>query len=193
MRECFPFLSPDGRQIATISWDFAIQLWDMDEGRANRQNIHGRFDNSDVIAVELLPSGRVLVSQNMSGVVQLWDAASGALLKTIERDGVETITLSPDEQLLASGSGDGGIDTWEMDSTTLGEHVRSFRGHKGLVGVLTFSVDGRLMASYSRGECIILWSVSTGALLQRFGVDYDRNVEHMAFSSLGPYLEVKGF
>jgi len=60
--------------------------------------------------------------------------------------------------MLASGSLDNTVNLWEPRS---GKLFRTLEEHTGEVDVLSFSPDGRLLASKSRDHTIRLWSCET--------------------------------
>jgi WD40 repeat protein len=90
--------------------------------------------------------------------VRLWRVATGAEVGCFQRhtDSVNTVTFSPDDKLLASGSYDGMIILWNMPS---GKTARSFKGHKTSVTCLAFAPDGKTLASAGLDGAVRLWSV----------------------------------
>jgi WD40 repeat protein/transcriptional regulator with XRE-family HTH domain len=73
---------------------------------------------------------------------------------------VTMVVFSPDGKLLASGSVDGTIILWNVESgQPVGEPLRK---HTGVVSGLAFSPDGKLLASSSQDGTIILWDVKSG-------------------------------
>jgi WD40 repeat protein/transcriptional regulator with XRE-family HTH domain len=75
---------------------------------------------------------------------------------------VQALAFSPDEQALATGSWDGTIKLWNLESGALlwlGQHT-------GSIHRLVFTPDGRTLASGGDDATIRLWDVSTGEHLK---------------------------
>ena len=71
--------SPDGRLLASGSWDGMVKLWEVASGRLLWSGRH----TSHVNGVAFTPDGLTLASAGNDPMVQIWDAASGALLGTL--------------------------------------------------------------------------------------------------------------
>lgn len=78
---------------------------------------------------------------------------------------VNAIAVSPDGKTLLSGSLDGSVCLWDIQS---GKEIRRFVGHTETVQTVVFSPDGRTAATGSGDTTVRLWDVSTGQELRRF-------------------------
>jgi WD40 repeat protein len=102
-------------------------------------------------------------------------------------DTVVALAFSPDGRLLATGSRDGSVRSWEAAT---GKPVAKLEGHEDrlLEGVtaLAFSPDGRLLASASDDKSARLWEVSTGKAIA--ALRHESFVSNLAFSPDGRLL-----
>jgi WD40 repeat protein len=72
--------SPDGKRLATASYDRTIKLSDAQTAKEQRTlGGHG----GQVIRVAFRPDGKCLASASTDGTVRLWDVERGTLLHTI--------------------------------------------------------------------------------------------------------------
>jgi len=66
--------SPDGKTVASGSWDNTVRLWDAATGE-ERQKLEGH--DREVSAVAFSPDGKTVASGSYDKTVRLWDAATG--------------------------------------------------------------------------------------------------------------------
>lgn len=71
--------------------------------------------------------------------------------------GVNSVAISPDAKILASGGNDQMIRLWDIHT---GEAITILRGHSSAVKSVAFSPDGTILASGSDDQTIKLWNVS---------------------------------
>jgi serine/threonine protein kinase len=103
-------------------------------------------------------------------------------------DVVKSIALSPDGQILASGSFDKTIKLWALRT---GELLHTLTGHTNRITCIAISPDGQTLASSSFDKSIKLWSLDTGELLHTLIGRPDR-VRYIAFSPNGQTLISSG-
>ena len=89
------------------------------------------------------PDGRsIATGGGADNSVRLWDAASGALIRTLRGHSavVASVAFSPDGGRLASASSDETIKLWDAET---GREVRTLRGHSKGINRLAYSPDGQ--------------------------------------------------
>ncbi|MBC6473611.1 MAG: hypothetical protein GDA48_12975 [Hormoscilla sp. GM102CHS1] len=94
---------------------------------------------------------------------------------------VYSVAISPDGQLLASGSYDKTIKIWNLGS---GRLLRTLTGHSDWVKSVAISPDGQLLASGSWDDTIKIWNLGSGRLLRTLTGHSDW-VRSVAFSPDG--------
>ena len=78
---------------------------------------------------------------------------------------VACLAFSPDGQRLLSGSEDGALILWDVQS---GEIVQRLEGHQGFVAACAFLPGDRVVSGGAGGE-VFVWDVPTGKPLRKLG------------------------
>ncbi len=163
--------SPDGSKIASASDDYSVQVWNVTSGTLL---FTYRSHVAHVTAVAWSPDGQHLASGSADRTVQVWNTHSGRALTTFDThtDRVNTLAWSPDGRRIASGATDKKVQVWEpwkehktsflsyLLSSSRGQFT--YTGHGARVGNISWSPDGRRIASVSNDKTVQVWDSLTG-------------------------------
>ena len=148
--------SPDG-QIIAIGCDNWIILWSLSKQDETRIIVPSP-PLKDLTAVTFSPDGQTLASSN-NNTIQLRQLSTTKLLRIIsvysdQINRVQSIAISPDGHILASGGSDKTIKLWNLET---GELLCTLNAHSRGVNSVVFSPDGQTLASGSDDKTIKLW------------------------------------
>lgn len=111
------------------------------------------------------------------------DAQSGSVSDTLQ-----TIAISPDGKLLASGSSNKTVSVWDFETGAL---LHTLKGHTEAVNSVGFSANSKLLVSGADDELAKVWDVATGENLNTLTGHLHR-VMAVEFSADGTYLATGG-
>jgi WD40 repeat protein/murein DD-endopeptidase MepM/ murein hydrolase activator NlpD len=155
-RVVYATFSPDGKTLATSSWDKTIRLWNPTTG-SSKEVLRGHSHIVD--RVYFSEDLRYLVSYAEDFSARIWDLSTGTAVARLSghKDNLTHVALTKDASLILT--------------TSLDKTARLYRGPSGellavlshdtevLYGVLTS--DGRYAATATRSGALTLWDLST--------------------------------
>ncbi len=152
-------VAPDGKTLATGSYDQKIKLWNAETGKEIK-TLSGH--NGAVFGLAFRPDGKILASASADRTVKLWDVAAGERRDTLSQPLKEqfTVAFSPDGKRLFAGGADNRIRAWQISETaaeTTNPILRSRFAHEGAILRLAFSPDGKTLASAADDRTVKLW------------------------------------
>jgi WD40 repeat protein len=154
--------SPDGKILASGSYDRTIRLWNV----GTHSQIGKLTGNArEVYSVAFSHDGRTLASGGDDETVRLWDVRThrqlGRPMKGHDGE-INSVAFSPDGTTVASGGENGTVRLWDVRTH---RQLGALTGHVGLVWSVAFSPDGQTLASGGKDGTVRLWDVATQQLV----------------------------
>jgi DNA-binding beta-propeller fold protein YncE len=154
--------SPDGKQLASASFDHSVRLWDV-QSHATIKEYHHHSDF--IYAVAFHPNGKQLVSASKDRTVQLFDVQSGKSAFTFSgmNEDVMAVAFHPDGKSVISSGFETAIYWWNAQT---GEKIKTQGGHGVAVHELAFSKDGKLAVSAGADRTVRVWDGTAGTAVK---------------------------
>lgn len=155
-------ISPDGKQIATGSYETAIKRWDIESGR-ELKSMTGHSDY--VISIAYSPDGKSLVSGSANREIMIWDTELGDTTKVLRghTGWVHSVSFSHDGKRIVSASSDGTVRVWDV---VTGKETLILDGHANSVQSAFWSPDDKCIVSASSDNTVRIWDVEEGVTLK---------------------------
>jgi WD40 repeat protein len=166
--------SPDNLTLFTAGPDGLVRSWSADTGLAC-ETLRGHA--GAVLALAMAPDGSIL-SASADRSVKIWDtSAAWKLLRTLGSDAdssfvgrVSALAFSPDNAILVTGGGipsrSGELKLWAISTGSLLREISD--AHSDTIYGLSFSGDGKLLASCAADKFVKVFSMPEGKLIRPF-------------------------
>lgn len=151
--------SPDGRYLATASFDNRVKLWDAQTG----QELSTFDDHSRVVnGLAFSPDSRLLASGGSDGFIIVRDLETGERMAVINgNDGaVNSVAFGPDGVRLAAANANATVRVWDTQAR---RGIFNLRGHDAPVQDVAFNASGSQLASAGEDGRIIIWNMENGS------------------------------
>ena len=110
--------------------------------------------------VAFSPDGRRIAAAYNSGLVLLWELATGTVSRSYQghTGPAHNVAFSPDGSRIASAGADGTVRLWETETR---RELATYRGHGGTVTHVQFAADGTRLASTGYDRTVKFWELAS--------------------------------
>lgn len=132
-----------------------VDLWNPIEARELRK-LHAAYPT----ATQFSQNGSFLASLNFTGVITLWNTATGLKVQTLDTQitRLTAVALSHDTSQVACGSVDGSVTLWNSKTSQI---ISQLKSHAEWITALALSPDGSLVAFASMNGTLGFWDPVT--------------------------------
>ena len=180
--------SPDDARISYLESGGKLHMCEIASGA--ELFVFQQENGATLSTVRFSVDGRHLLTGDSWGAVQLWDATSGKLVRSVRahRFGVNRFDFSPDGSLYASLSTDGSAQVWDARTQT---RIGALLQQRSTSGRGTFSADNSRITTPSASGNAQVYDVASGlALTEEYPHDGEL-VGNVHFSMNGRYISTQ--
>jgi WD40 repeat protein len=158
--------SPDGRWLATASWEGIARLWDLSAPDPAAASLLLFGHQYWISAMAFSPDSHWLVTAGVDDTARLWDLhapdpSTARFVLRNHQDWIIAAAFSPDNRWLVTASADRTARLWDLSAPDPSAAPLVLGGHGDWINTAAFSPDGRWLVTGSRDGSARLWDVST--------------------------------
>ncbi|MEW6127388.1 MAG: WD40 repeat domain-containing protein [Acidobacteriota bacterium] len=178
--------SPDSKQIAEGDANGTLWVWDVANGRKlYSQGVH--TDRLEILAWS--PDGKYIATGGWDGLIRVVDAATGQMLMEFkDKSYLNSVAWTADSKYLAAGGLGNMVHIIDVAKAT---EVFKLEGHKNSIRMVSWSPDGKWIASLAQDDTVRIWDAVTGKAVQV--LDNGGYNQNMMWSPDGKYLASGGW
>ena len=178
--------SPDSRELAAADGK-TVRIWNVDSGQVKVLSGHAQ----DVSQIAWSPDGKRIYSiATAEKAIRVWDAAKGILLRKLEtRLYWDSLALSADGKVIATGGNDNGsseIDLWDAQTGVLIRKMQGGADERVPVSVYAAPKDDHWIAL--AGKPLQLWDAATGQMVRSLLTDANERIAAAGPDGKGRWL-----
>lgn len=177
-------ISPDSKSFFSTGSSNVIEYWNLSGGTNMRFADHQDRINS----LSLSPDGVLLAGGTRDGKLIVWRTKGETVSSEVYSDplnSIQCVAYAPDYRYLASGNIKGEILIFRADNFKL---IKVISGHSARITELSFSPDGKILASSSYDGTILCWNMEDLTSPPVVLNDHDGFAFTVAFSSDGKHF-----
>jgi len=177
--------NPDGTQLAVITWDNVLQIWNVAEGDLVFDPLRlsigaGNFS----LSATWSPDGQFIIMGDVLGTIRFVDASSGQLIDfqlSRHTDHIREMVYHPSSEYFASVSHDGSIILWDAGN---GQPITDnpIVVHDNHVNGVAFSSDGTQMLTAGDDGRVVLFDMTQPDLLATHVLSHDNEVYQVLYA-----------
>jgi len=156
-------VSLGGKYVVSRGNNRTIKIWNISDGSLIKERQCGlKMANS----IAYSPDGKYMASGFCDDIIKIWNASDDSLIQTLEghSNWINSVSFSRDGKYIASGSIDNTIKIWKVSAAANapadkpdGPLIRTLWGHTASVNSVSFSHDGKYIASGSADKTVKIW------------------------------------
>ena len=165
-------ISPDGRLLASGSFDRTVRVWSLAEADPSASVVVLKGHQGCVSNVKFSPNNRWLASGSFDSTAQIWDLSkqeetSSPQVFRGHLGRIGALTISNDSRWLVTGSSgftreENTARLWDLTSPQPSGTSVELRGHTGPIHVVAVSPDNRWILTAGEDGMARLWDISSG-------------------------------